>query len=259
MRLKLFLRLLGPRNRLNFNYAYYLSSWMYKVLAQGDQAFATWLHDQGYRLEGRQFRLFSFSQLDARPFSIQGNCLQFNGPGAWLELGFCVHEAAGHFLQGLFEQQTFTLGDVQQRVEFQVESVEILPTPTFTDDWQQCRALGPICASLTRGPGEPVEYLAPDHPCYVDRLHQNLHSKWLSYQQTLGLPATEPEGGFDLRVTSRPQSRLIAIAPGTERETKVRGFLYDFELRCPAPWKRFLWQTGLGEKNSMGFGLFAFR
>ncbi len=254
MRFKLTFRRQSRYDLLPLTYPYFLSAWIYRVLGEADADFATWLHDQGYRLGGRQFRLFVFSQLDVRPFAIEGGCLRIRGELARLEIGFCLDEAGGHFLQGLFEQQVFTLGDAQHRVDLAVESIEMLPPPVWEGGWQRFRAHSPVCVSQTRGPGQPVAYLAPDHPAYALRLADNLQHKLNSRAAALGQAAPIANEGWGFRLESRPKSRLITIAPGTERETKVRGYLYDFALRAPQAWKEMMWYAGLGEKNAMGFG-----
>jgi CRISPR-associated endoribonuclease Cas6 len=235
---------------------------MYRVLHESDADFTGWLHDHGYQIDGKQFRLFTFSQLDLRPYQIQGDLVQLNGDRISLEVSFCLKAVSGLFLQGLFAQQQLSLGDAQHRVDFLVDTVEILPAPAFREEWQRFRCLSPVCVSLARRDGRPVEYLSPDHPRYAERLYDNLISKIQSYLVAQGCipePAFPyfPEI-FGFRLESRPRSRLIRIAPNTERTTQVRGFLFDFSLRCDSGWKKMMWQAGLGEKNAMGFGCVGF-
>ena len=232
------------------------------MLHESDANFSGWLHDHGYQIEGKQFRLFTFSQLDLRPYQIQGDLVQLNGDRVSLEVSFCLNEASGHFLQGLFSQQQFSLGDAQHRIDFVVDTVEILPEPDFREERERFRCLSPVCVSLARTDGRPVEYLSPEHPHYAERLYDNLISKTQSYALDQGsiavqaLPYSPEKFGF--RLESRPRSRLIRIAANTQRTTQVRGFLYDFSLRCNPGWKEMIWQAGLGEKNAMGFGCVGF-
>ena len=241
---------------------------------QGDQDFATWLHDQGYQFEGRQFRLFGFSRLDLRPYDRRGDRMVMRGNHASLQLGFALPESGQHFLRGLFAEQTFPLGDQKTMVDFQVESIELQPVP----DWGNrsspsshaetlrggtkgpssiYRASNPICVSRPRPDGK-ADYLHPDEPDYVERLYQNLMNKMQSYTLAVGgmampIPPYDP-ALFDLEILSEPRSQLITIAVGTPRETEVRGYRYDFRLHCDPSWQEFVWNVGLGEKNSQGFG-----
>ena len=59
--------------------------------------------------------------------------------------------------------------------------------------------------------------------------------------------------GFNL--LSVPKSVLITIKANTPQQTKVRGYRYDFEITLPIELMRLLYDCGIGEKNSMGFGM----
>lgn len=50
-------------NALPYSYQYELSAYIYHTLAKGDAQYATWLHENGFKLKGKQFRLFSFSNM----------------------------------------------------------------------------------------------------------------------------------------------------------------------------------------------------
>jgi CRISPR-associated endoribonuclease Cas6 len=258
MRFSLTLRRCGPERTLPINYQYELSSWIYHALYEGDRDFATWLHEQGYQFKGKRFRLFCFSRLDLRPYQQQGDRLIMQGERAQLELGFALPESGQHFLTGLFAQQQFRLGDRRSQVAFEVESLELLPAPAFDQPAVTWQALSPICVSRPRPDSNNAAYLHPEEPDYVSRLYQNLMHKMQSYTLARGglampIPAYQPEV-FDLEVLSPPKSDLITLAAGTSRETEVRGFRYAFRLHCDPSWQAFLWQVGLGEKNSQGFG-----
>ncbi len=55
----------NSRTTIPIDYQYYLSSWIYNILSKGDEKYASFLHDQGYRTNtnGKIFKLFSFSRL----------------------------------------------------------------------------------------------------------------------------------------------------------------------------------------------------
>ena len=50
-------------NALPLSYQYELASYIYHTLAKGNEEYANWLHENGFSLEGKQFRLFAFSSL----------------------------------------------------------------------------------------------------------------------------------------------------------------------------------------------------
>ncbi|MBP9017958.1 MAG: hypothetical protein KBG17_09485, partial [Paludibacteraceae bacterium] len=43
--------------------------------------------------------------------------------------------------------------------------------------------------------------------------------------------------------------------PGTPRETRVVGNLFEFTLTAPITIHQMAWNAGISEKSSMGFGM----
>ena len=258
MRFLLTLAPIGQGRQLPINYQYPVSAWLYQALDRGDTAFARWLHDEGYHFEGRRFRFFCFGDLEVRPFRREGDRLRLLGREAKLTVSFALPDVAQHFLQGLFAQQELRLADRRSGVDFCIDLVELRPEPSFEAATVRLRTASPVVVSRPNARGH-ADYLHPGEPDYAERLYENLmgkiHAKIVAEG---GIPAPYlphlPEC-FDLRLRSEPRSRLVSIAAGTPRETQVRGYHYDFELRCDPAWQRFIWQVGLGEKGSQGFGL----
>lgn len=257
MRFSLQLRRIGNGRSLPINHLYEFSSWIYHVLYQGDQKFATWLHEQGYQFQDKKFRLFGFSRMDLRPYERLGDRLKMLGDKAQVQIGFALPDTGQHFLSGLFAEQTFGLGDKISQVDFEVEAIKLQPIPVWEAQSSVFRASNPICVSRPKEVGY-ADYLHPEEPDYVQRLYQNLMNRMQSYTLALGglaLPIPPHHSDlFDLEILSEPKSQKITIAVGTKRQTEVIGYRYDFRLYCDPSWREFIWKAGLGEKNSQGFG-----
>ena len=67
-------------NLLPFNYQYEQSAVIYRILAQADTQYASWLHENGYQLNGsKRFKLFCYSPFifeRVRPLPKEG-CLSY--------------------------------------------------------------------------------------------------------------------------------------------------------------------------------------
>ncbi|RMG21843.1 MAG: CRISPR-associated endoribonuclease Cas6 [Bacteroidetes bacterium] len=260
MRINLQLRILEQGARLPMNYQYELSSWIYRVLHEGDQQFSQWLHEHGYRLNGKQFRLFSFSSLRLPRYRSEGDRFRLLGDYLGLDISFCLDPSAEHFIMGLFKEQQYLLGDRISQVPFQVERISVSKPPSFRSP-MQLRAISPVCIS-SQPPGRPQPlYHHPGERGYDQRLLRNLLEKYRAYHAARQLEAEEvPDlNQMSFRLLGRPKSRLITLAAHTPRQTKVRGYLYDFEIAAPEALLRFLYHAGAGEKNSMGFGCVGIR
>jgi CRISPR-associated endoribonuclease Cas6 len=108
----------------------------------------------------------------------------------------------------------------------------------------------------------PKEYLRYDDDRLPKHLLQNLLSK---YQSIYGTPFFDPDPEFNIefnqayidrkRQQGRTIEKLITIAAGTERETRVKAIECPFRLTTHPDLIRVGYECGFGENNSMGFGM----
>ena len=75
-------------NRLPINYQYEQSAVIYRILARADKDYATWLHENGYRMEnGKTFKFFSYSRFMIEKYKVLLWGIErsgfFNGQGKW--------------------------------------------------------------------------------------------------------------------------------------------------------------------------------
>ena len=271
MRFKITFNRISKRNFLPFSYQYFISSLIYKRIAEADAPFADFLHQQGYGEGNRKFKLFCFSPLDVRPFRVhkKRGVLELLGQTISLQVGFFLPQAAENFIKGLFMHQQVGLGDKINQVDFEVSSIEAVAAPLFSYSMQY-KALAPICISRPpKGTEQHAQYLQPHHNEYSRYLINNIIQKWIATRGSV--PYGEPAGNGLMSMphealtqeseiqfkclTSEPKSQMITIKPFTPEQTKVRGFLYDFELTAPQGIHELIYAAGLGEKCSMGFGM----
>ena len=246
----------GIRNGcfLPINYQYELSSWIYKVIERADPQYSAFLHNQGFQLDGKRFKMFTFSHLDTRPYQVEGNRIRLLGKEISLTIRFAVDSSLGNFITGLFLQQRFGLGDKYNVVDFEVIAVETVAPPVFqTTMVYQC--LSPICVSRPRD-DRSAEYLSPEIPGYGRQLVQNLVRKAGALVGSAESSAQElPE--FRFRLLNTPRKKGLHIRAHTEGHTQVIGYLFHFELTAPVELHELGYDAGFGEKNSIGFGCVA--
>lgn len=254
MRFQLILSRTGKGNFLPFSYQYELSAWIYKIIEGADQEFSRFLHEEAFVSGARRFKLFTFSNLDLRPFKIHKDHgrIEMQGHEAVLQISFLIDKAAEHFIKGLFLNQHLGLGDRISRVDFTVNRIEACPPPVFRETMRY-RTLSPVC--LSRQGEKHAQYLRPDDPEYAAFFVSNLLEKF----KALSLAGYDPEGlqqyaDFSFRLLTEPRSRLITIKAFTEQQTQVRGYDYAFELTAPTALQEIGYYAGFGEKGSTGFG-----
>ena len=108
------------------------------------------------------------------------------------------------------------------------------------------RTLSPITVYVTEDNGHTT-YFTPDDPRFYTAICSNARRKWLS--------AYGSEEGFDLKVTALPDRHFTRRATRF-KTTFITAWHGCFRLEGSPRTLDFLYQTGLGAKNSQGFGLF---
>lgn len=243
----------GSGNVLPVNYQYELSSWIYRVLNSGNRTFTGWLHERGFNVSGKAFRLFTFSGITVPKYRIDEDRLAIlEGPLSMI-ISFVPVSSMKYFIRGLFKDQQMKLGDRKSSVLLNVHSVEQLPVQEF-DESHRFRCLSPIVIShRQREKDKYARYLGPEDEGYGSFVAGNLMEKYHAYDNGM---SREDRITDDLvfKSESKARSKLIAIKQGTPQETKIRGFLYDFTVMGPPELIRLGYYAGFGEKNSLGFG-----
>ncbi len=258
MELQLTLTCSGAECAIPINYQYELSAWIYRVLREANAGYARFLHDAGYSFDGRTFKLFCFSNLDIPKYQVENDQLHILSSEVYLVIRFCVFSALEDFLSGLFYRQRFWLGDRRSRVYFQVEKVSARPLqlPDGPEPLQvRIRTRSPVLIARKRSDGRPEEYLSPDHPDFGVLLFENVLGKYQAFTQVDPLERwSASDFAFRLCPEREPRSKLITLKSGTQQQTRVRGWMLDFEIVAPRELVAVGMLAGWGRANSQGFG-----
>lgn len=240
-------------NVLPFSYQYELSAFIYHTIAKGDTQYADWLHENGFTLEsGRVFRLFCFSHLKVDKIrKTKDNRLCLLSETAQLQIVFLPEQSTEEFVKGIFSDRLFTLGDKQSKVQFSVQSVEILPENIKGNEIIG-KTLSPIVLSRKTDKNELI-YLSPDIDSAGDMILRNLLGKYEAFH---GYPFVG-DTTLEWEVLSEPKAKLILFKAGTPNQSKVKGYECTFRLKADKELLKIALNGGLGEKNSMGFGCVA--
>jgi CRISPR-associated endoribonuclease Cas6 len=239
------------------NYQYYLGTWIYKIIASADESYAAFLHDEGYMVNNSQkkFKLVCFSNLYCPSFEMLDNYtrLKLKSTEISMKIRFKVDEALKNFVKGLFIDQTLQIKNgYDSMAEFKVSTVEMRDTD-IVGDRTHLRAITPIVIGRKNARGND-DYLSPLDEGYEDLFFKNLFDRYIASGGSI-----KPEWQHttpSIRVIN-PQlvkSRLLTLKEGRKDETKVKGFLYDFEIVAPREIIEASYLGGFGKECSWGFG-----
>ncbi|MCK4344469.1 MAG: CRISPR-associated endoribonuclease Cas6 [Bacteroidales bacterium] len=252
MRFKIELALENPvENLLPVNYQYEVSSWIYNTIHMGDKDIATWLHDHGYKLKDKSFRLFSFSNLNIPKWNLIYDRLQIQSPQVNLIVSFYPVKILEPFIMGVFKEQKCEIGDKKSKVSFLVKSIEKLPEPKFIQKMRY-KCLSPMHIAWRNPESSEIKYLDPEHPEFENLLITNLVNKQQAFNQKQEITALPQDFKFNL--ISKPKRKAIKIKAGTREETTLIGYLFDFDFEAPPEYQKLGYYCGFGKANAMGFG-----
>lgn len=241
---------------LPLNYQYEMSAVIYKILASSSGDFATWLHENGFRMDnGKQFKLFTFSQLNIpnRRILKQSNQLELLSDSVQWQISFLPENSTQNFIEGLFQNCVFEIGNKESKVEFEVESIEVVPPPEFQESMVY-NTLSPIFVSC-------VDETGRDH--YPKDSHEFKTSEWVKERLLINLVDKysafygrefQDEKYLNFITLTEPKSKLVTIKSGTNEQTRLRGFECKIVVSAPPELQRLAYDSGLGALNSQGFG-----
>lgn len=262
MRFRILMEPEGRERIIPINYQYEMMSAIYSLLSKADSEYAQTLHDKGYTSDIKRFKLFCFSNLIApnrgiAPIKVKaGNGeqsrLKLNGDRIYWHIAFALPEGMQKFIQGLFVDQQIRIADSLGGVTFRITEVQLEPDLEKEDGSKECQTISPICVSKKVEGKQTATYLSPTEEGYEEALLTGLLERYKA------INGKEFEGERYCRLTivgNAPQSKLITIKAGTDQQTKVKGFNYYFNIELPHELFVIAYNSGLGEKCGMGFGM----
>lgn len=229
---------------------YLLQSYVYASISA---ALSAKLHDEGWRYGKRQFKMFTFSQLYAnrsRGFlssspsqERQTRHVQLSSP-CWFFLSSPESAILQELAQSLLVDKEARLGNNM----LQLSSVAVLPSPEFSSDEANTvtiRTMSPITVYKTDKAHHTI-YFSPHDAAFPAYVRENARRKFTAYF------GHEPDlTGFDI-VPLEERDRPVTI---DFKGTMIRGYAGRFRLSGQGDLLRFLYDAGVGSKNSEGCGM----
>lgn len=213
-----------------------------------DSSLADRIHNQGTPLGRRSFKFFTFSRLMGQ-FHRNGDRIFFNGP-VRLDIGSVHQEILQSLAEHLLRNPSIRLGT--QNCE--VRSIEVEALPEIGRP-VRVRTLSPITvySTLSAADGrKKTYYYSPQERDWKEKLLDNLRRK----ARALGWPESQlvslDNGNAHIRPV-RVSNRDLKILK--YQDTVVKAWSGIYELDLPEPFFLLAYDSGLGSKNSQGFGM----
>lgn len=205
---------------------------------------ASFLHDKGYGVDGRSFKLFTFSRLIGNFNLDTKNTNIIFEPQFKLIVNSAVYEFAEDLANSLLLKSNLWLG----AQKLFVKNVN-MDTLYINKNHIAVRTLSPVVAYSTlfkQDGGKYTLYLQPGDPEYSKLITENLRKK---YRAVHGLyPITDEE----VKVVRRNNGGKFLLIK--YKDLVIKGYHGLLDIYGPQELLQIALDTGLGSKNAQGFG-----
>ena len=240
-----------------FNYNYPLSSSIYNLLQFGSAEFTAFLHDIGYKFDGKTYKLFTFA-LQFEKYKIEREGIRLLSPNVYLYVSSpLIDEFIKYFMIGTFENQYITIKNSDTSIKMRIKKADTLPNPIF-DDKMKFKLMSPFVLSTKKAYQGSLRqyYLRPGDKDDINRIiTSNSHNKFkLLYDKN---KYSELRLSWDenyLRKHKRVTKKITIDGEG-KYPINVIGMQAPFVLEGDPELIKVGYECGFGEKNSMGFGM----
>jgi len=231
---------------------YLLLGLIYKIMKEIEPEFSDWLHNQGFLDGNKRFKFFNFSRLLNWKEKIEiinnGKDILFKDNIAWFYISSPVKKFAENLTKFLLLNKNVKIGNL----DLEVISARAILTE-FSDRVETFKTITPIILSKRVETFEHPFYIrAYQSPDEFDHyITKNALEKWKIFS------GGEPKD-YKLEVDReylKTNGKRTACKVYFSKDQILVGSNVPVKVYGDKQFIEFLYDVGLGEKNSMGFGM----
>ncbi|MFQ6066624.1 MAG: CRISPR-associated endoribonuclease Cas6 [bacterium] len=216
---------------------------------------AGFLHREGYLVGKRKFKLFCFSRLLGKyHINSQEEKISFSGP-----ISFYLSSPSEKFIQQFAETLLRTPQVKLSRNLFIISSIEVFPKPLIQGD-VAIRMLSPVTvySILFFANGKKkTYYYSPFEAEFSQLIRANILKKYQAlYGTSYDEKSSPPHFEISPQRVNQNSEKKIKYIPSSGSYTLIKAWLGTYRIRGDPKLISLAYDTGLGSKNSQGFGMF---
>lgn len=225
---------------------YHHIDWVQAAIYQSMQhSVATAVHDVGFPVDNRAYRLFTFSRIQGR-FRALKETIEFTFP-IKIVIASPIKLLVQQFVNALINEGEFHIGPETCRLStVSVDDTEVQSTRV------RVRTLSPLTvhSTLTKPDGHSYTvYYHPKEHNFEEQMLQNLLRKYVA---VTGTPLTLAKDTPPFRIRPRNESKMHIVK---YKKIIIKGYSGVFDIEGPRDLLKIGWDAGFGDRNSQGFGL----
>ena len=193
-----------------------------------------------HQFEDKHFKLFTFSLLQGQ-YKIQGKRIEFLDKVRF-EIRTIDQSILFTIAEALSNLDELRIGrNLVKILNVKIEQKKLTGTS------YKIRMISPLVVRSTDAETKKTLYYNPFDTEFHSRIIENFARKYQAYYHKV------PTGRFDIEpINFSLKNKFVT----KYKDHLITGWKGEFEIRGDAEVLDFLYQVGLGEKNSMGFGMF---
>lgn len=222
---------------LPLNYNKILQGFIYRNIA--DRDLAEFVHDRGFSYGKRNFKMFTYSRLLGQYTIDKRSKKIIYKPPVQLVVSSCYEDFFIDLSVTLLKKKVEIAG-----TECCVSKMNILVEEP--KGIQKIKMLSPVTAYSTLNNGKTV-YYSPDDHNFKRIIKENIIKKYIAFFKE------EPPGtDFEIECSKNKFNKVITKYDGFI----IEGWMGNFFLKGNTNMIKLAYDTGIGGKNSQGFGCF---
>lgn len=202
------------------------------------------LHDRGYMVAGRVFRLFVFSRIEGTSVEVGNGTISFKSP-VRIKIGSPKEAFLEYLANSLLRSPQVNIGGSP----LVVESVTVVKNPDFSSGHIRVRAISPITVYstlLTAGGRKKTYYYHPGEKEFPEQIRNNILKKG----SLLGVDSVEAFFSIEPYRVKNTDLKTVYYD-----DFVIKGWLGQYILSGTPELLDIAYDTGLGAKNPQGFGM----
>ncbi|MEG1474198.1 MAG: CRISPR-associated endoribonuclease Cas6 [Longicatena sp.] len=211
-----------------------IQGWVYHCLGE---KMGTFYHDKGYQLEHRKFKMFTFSKLYGK-YEIKDKSIVFSNAAK-----FYISSFDPYFIKSIYDTISLTSTVQLNKYTIKVSNIKVTNNVPFKDGIVTFSSMSALCVYKT-DEKRFTHYYSPFDPEFEELLIENIKHKYEAYY---GVPWT---GRFHIVAFNLNKSGVYSF-----KDIKVKGHFLTLRIEADKNTFSILYETGLGMKNSSGFGM----
>lgn len=212
---------------------------IYRALSEDDR-YSDSIHNLGKSVDGRSFKLFTFSELKGK-YAVEGQYITYFS-AAELE----IRSADDYLIQLLFsyfsKNKYLRLGNN----DVAIEDLRLINDSVFSGR-VVIKTLSPITVYITE-PNGHTKYYSPCDIEFYDMICTNARRKWISRYGN--------DNKFEFRILPYCDADRFVKRATRFKDTFITAWHGRFIIEGAPEVLDFLYNVGIGSKNSQGFGMF---